>query len=252
LSLARELAEAAEDTDGVTMAIYFQMIAAVDQGRFVEAETLDTAFLKRPQPHRTQYLPGSVEYWRCKSHFFQGKLTEAEWQAGHDLAVRHRNVFMQFAFLGLRAQWDPSDDRPERALEVIDQALQITNKLGTPAPEYHDLRAWALARLGRSADAQLELQEGERRLFAAEAYRLLGDGDQARACALNAYRRAWGEGPPHIYWYDLERSRALLRQLGEPEPQLPSFDPSKVPPIPFEKEIRAAITRLRDQETRFR
>ncbi len=43
----------------------------------------------------------------------------------------------------------------------------------------------------------------------------------------------------------MERSRALLKQLGESEPQLPAFDPSKVPKIPFEKEIRAAIERLR-------
>jgi hypothetical protein len=74
---------------------------------------------------------------------------------------------------------------------------------------------------------------------------MLGDHDQARACALNAYRRAWGEGPPYIRWYGLERSRTLLRQLGESEPQLPPFDPSKVPPVPYENEIRAAIERLR-------
>src|SRR4051812_14449734 len=48
-----------------------------------------------------------------------------------------------------------------------------------------------------------------------------------------------------IEWYYLERSRALLRRLGEAEPQLPPFDPSKVPPVPFEKEICAAIERLR-------
>jgi hypothetical protein len=61
---------------------------------------------------------------------------------------------------------------------------------------------------------------------------------------LDTYRWAWGEGPPYIYWYHLERSRDLLKRLGEPEPQLPPFDPSKVKPIPFEKEIRAAIEEL--------
>ncbi len=130
-------------------------------------------------------------------------------------------------------------------MEAIEQALQITKKLGTPRPDYHDLRAWALARAGRTADAQAELQAGAQRLIAAEACLALGDHERARACALKAYRRAWGEGPPFIRWYDLERSRALLKQLGEPEPRLPAFDPSKVPPIPFEKEIRAAIERLR-------
>ncbi|MEZ6146843.1 MAG: hypothetical protein R3B91_15785 [Planctomycetaceae bacterium] len=42
----------------------------------------------------------------------------------------------------------------------------------------------------------------------------------------------------------MERSRKLLQELGEPEPQLPPFDPAQVEPIPFEKEIRAAIAQL--------
>ena len=143
------------------------------------------------------------------------------------------------------AEWDLTDGRACQALEAIDQALQITNKLGTPSPGYHDLRAWALARVGRTVDAHAELAVGERRLFAAETYLVLNERDRARECALNAYRWAWGEGPPYIDWYGLELSRALLKQLGEPEPQLPPFDPTKVPPVPFEKEIRAAIERLR-------
>jgi hypothetical protein len=133
-------------------------------------------------------------------------------------------------------------------LESITQALQITNKLGTPAPDYHDLRAWALARVGRPDDARLELQAGEQRLYAAEAHLVLGDRAQARTCALNAYRWAWGEGPPYIQWFDLERSRALLRQLDEPEPELPPFDPAKVLPVPFEQEIRAGIEKLRAEK----
>jgi hypothetical protein len=107
-----------------------------------------------------------------------------------------------------------------------------------------------LARVGRPDDARLELQAGEQRLYAAETHLLLSDRAQARTCALHAYRWAWGEGPPYIRWFDLERSRALLRQLGEPEPELPPFDPAKVPPIPFEKEIRAGIEKLRAEKAR--
>ena len=73
----------------------------------------------------------------------------------------------------------------------------------------------------------------------------LGDREQWRVCALNAYRWAWADGPPYVHWYELERSRALLRELGEPEPQLPPFDPSRVKPIPYEQEIRAAIAELK-------
>jgi tetratricopeptide (TPR) repeat protein len=244
LSLARTLAEAAGSTAGVTRVIYEQMCESITQGRFAEGERLDADFQRQPRDHRGFYRPGGAEFCRCESLFFQGKLTIADWQAGHDLAVQHRNVHQQHRFLALRAEWDLSQDRPVQALEAIDQALQLTNQRGTSRRDYHDVRACTLARLGRPDDALAELQEGEGGLFAAETYQVLGDNDQARACALNAYRWAWGEGPPFIDWYYLERSRELLRQLGLPEPQLQPFDPSKVQPIPFEREIRAAIQRL--------
>jgi tetratricopeptide (TPR) repeat protein len=250
LSLARGLVEAAHDEDGVSMAINDQTIEAIQQGRFVDAEVLDAEFRKRPKPPPALYTPGDGEFWHCLSRFYQGKLTDEEWQEGYDLTVRHRNVRMQYVFLALRAEWDLSENRNQRALEAIDQALQITKKLGTPTPVYHDLRAWALAKLGRTADARTELEVGSQGLYAAETYLALGEREQARKCALNAYRWAWGEGPPYIHWYYLERSRALLKQLGEPEPKLPPFDPSKVQPIPYEKEIRAAIERLKAERAK--
>ena len=42
-------------------------------------------------------------------------------------------------------------------------------------------------------------------------------------------------------WWELERCRAVLAALGEPEPELPPFDPAKVEPIPYEDEILALI-----------
>ncbi len=151
------------------MAIFQQMADAVQQGRFAEAEALAAEFSQRPQPPTAEYRPGGAEFWRSLGQFFQGKLTDAEWQTGYDLTVRHRNVSVQHEFLALRAESDLCQDRPARALEAIEQALQITKKLGAPRRDYHDLRAWALARAGRTADAQAELQAGAQGVPAAEA-----------------------------------------------------------------------------------
>ena len=244
LQLARELAEAADDEDGLSMALFFQAAGAINAGQFADGERLLEEFRARPQPPVARYRPGDAEYWSCVSQFYQGKLTESEWQGGYDLAVRHRNVITQYRFLALRSQWLLGQDQASPALEAIDEALKIVHRLGTPKPEYHDLRAWALAQLRRAADAQAELTQGPQRLSAAEAWLILGDQQQALACALNTYRRAWGEGPPYILWYSLERSRALLKQFGEPEPDLPPFDPSQVNPIPYAAEIREAIAKL--------
>jgi hypothetical protein len=184
----------------------------------------------------------------CRSHFFQGSLTDDGWRQGYEIALRHRNVLDQYALLALRCEWLLTCDQGGQALDAIDKALKITNRIGAPRTDYHDLRAWALGRLGRADEARAELADGEQRLFAAEAWLCLGNLEQARTCVLDAYRWAWGEGPPYIRCYYVERGRALLKQLGEPEPQLPPFDPSKVKPIPFEKEIRAAIAEFKAKE----
>ncbi len=248
LALALDLAKTASDDDGVSMAVFWQAADAIEEGRFTDGKRLLDEFHVRPMRSSTHYRPGDAEYWSCLSRFCQGILTDSDWQRGYELAVRHRSLFVQYNYLALRSEWLLTRDESGAALEAIDEALKIVNRTGTPRPKYHDLRAWALARLDRAPEARAELANGEKRRFAAEAWRSLGDLEQMRCCALNAYRWAWGEGPPYINWYGLERSRALLKELGEPEPQLRPFDPSKVQPIPYEAEIRAAIARLKAEK----
>jgi hypothetical protein len=247
-ALALDLAEAVGDGDCVSVAVYADAWHAIEEGRFPDGERLLSDFHTRPLPPIGIYRPGAAEYRFCLSRFYQGTLTEPDWRRHYELSVRHRNVISQYRFLALRSEWLLAQNQPAQALDAIDESLKIINRLGAPSASYHDLRAWALARLGRAADARAELANGEQRRFAAEAWLILGDRGQARTCTLNAYRWAWGEGPPYIRWYDLERCRALLRALGEPEPQLPPFDPSKVKPIPYEAEIRAAIARLKAEK----
>jgi hypothetical protein len=234
LALARDLATAAGDADGVTLAIFYQMWDAIEQGRFEDAESLDAEYRQRPSPPEVYSRPGDVAFWRCYNLFQQGLLTEEDWG----------NVHMQFVFLGLHAEWNLERNRPDEVLDDVDQALQIANRVGASEREYHDLRAWALAKLGYHNESRAELNKGVYGRFAAEVYLVLGERSQVAWCARNTYRWAWGAGPPYIQWYDLERSKALLKQVGEAEPQLPPFDPTTVPPVPFETEIRAAIAEL--------
>jgi hypothetical protein len=181
----------------------------------------------------------------CRAKFEQGLLTAADWQEGFDLTVRHRNLHSQYGFKALWAQAELAAGQPASALEAVDEALQIVNRIGTPRPQYHDLRAWALVCLGREAEARTELEKGKGRLFAAEAWLALGERDRARVCALDGYRWAWGEGPPHIEFYHLSRCREVLRRLNEPAPTLPSFNPATRHPVPFEKEIRAELPKMK-------
>jgi len=131
------------------------------------------------------------------------------------------------------------------AFEAIERALEIARKTGASAYYAQGCLARTLALQGRHAEAR-SLVEGADVLawHAAEVYMETGDLKKAEELALKAYEKAWADGPPHVRWWELERSRQLLARLGVPEPQLPPFDPSKVEPIPFEAEIRAAIEKL--------
>jgi hypothetical protein len=124
-------------------------------------------------------------------------------------------------------------------LDAIELARAIVRRTGEPAPRHLGIGALALARLGHTEEARDALAESTP-LFAAETWLALGDREQTRACVREAYPRAWADGPPYAHWYQLERCRELLAELGEPEPQLPPFEP-----VPFEAEIRAAIEKLK-------
>jgi hypothetical protein len=45
-------------------------------------------------------------------------------------------------------------------------------------------------------------------------------------------------------YYELNRIRAALKTLGVPEPQLPSYDPARIPALPDKAEILAFIAEL--------
>ncbi|HJQ34149.1 MAG TPA: DUF4062 domain-containing protein [Pyrinomonadaceae bacterium] len=66
----------------------------------------------------------------------------------------------------------------------------------------------------------------------AEVEREEGRYDKAVEPAETAYRLAWCDGPPFAYHWGLERARALLKELGAGEPELPAFDASKFEPMP--------------------
>ena len=56
--------------------------------------------------------------------------------------------------------------------------------------------------------------------------------DAAVEAATRAYELAWCDGPPYAYTYGFKHAKALLEQLGAPEPELPPFDESKFEPLP--------------------
>ena len=52
------------------------------------------------------------------------------------------------------------------------------------------------------------------------------------------------DGSPHVNWWELQRMKKLLDELGVELPDLPPFDPAAVEPLPHEKGIVAFIEEL--------
>jgi tetratricopeptide (TPR) repeat protein len=252
---AEELAAANEDEDGLIISLGNGLAAATTLGRLEEAEALFASFQAREQSLRHTDRPGHAKYWLARLRFFQGRLTVADLDHAEQVVAAARNLRGQHRLAALRAEWELIRGKPLPALEAIEHALSLVRRTGEPAADYLGIRALALARLGqaeaREALAEAaEVWDGRRPLFpvcAAETCLVLGDREQARAFVRQAYPLAWADGPPYVRWYELKRCRDLLADLGEPEPQLPPFDPARVQPIPFEAEIRAVIDKLKAQ-----
>ncbi|HVG28845.1 MAG TPA: hypothetical protein VM864_03910 [Pyrinomonadaceae bacterium] len=66
----------------------------------------------------------------------------------------------------------------------------------------------------------------------AQIERDAGERVKAVEAAGRAYRLAWCDGPPFAYHWGLEKARALLKELGAGEPEMPAFDESKFEPMP--------------------
>ena len=69
----------------------------------------------------------------------------------------------------------------------------------------------------------------------------LGQHDRARDCAVAGYKKSWGNGPPYARWWELRECSKVLELVGEPEPQLPRFDPNNVVRLPYQDEIKLFI-----------
>ena len=113
--------------------------------------------------------------------------------------------------------------------------------------------ALAKFQLGSLADPRHEAEQLAQlkepaHLALAELWLAIGDREQAKKHALAAYRWAWADGEPFVHRYELNKSRALLEQLGAEIPNLPPYDPAKDEKLPWEDAVVAAIEELRAEK----
>ena len=242
IRLRRIVSDVVGDKSELENTKLFQGGEAIRRGKFTEGD----AFLSE-----IENPTSNVVFWKWVSKLFQEKATDENWLEGYEFALEREDLLDQHYFLTEYGAWQMELDKPEKALEAIDQALHLANKMGRSAPKSHGVRAWTLASLGRKIDAENELNmlgEKEQLYYAAKTWSSLGMREKAIECGLLAYEKAWGIGSPYTDRHTLKKIKLFLKQECVKLPEFPPFDSSKVEAIPFEKEIREGIKKYKLQK----
>ncbi len=241
LALARDVAAALDEQQNVLWCDVDLVQDRADQGQPGEARSLWTDMVARPAWQRRY---GQLE---ANCLFVEG------WLLHRETALT--TAFLDAAFARVRAlgqrtserylwqlagDWHQSADRDAEAIDAFAHAIRMAREVGLSDTGSEAQRGLSLARLGRRREADSAAASAERApppVDLAELYLALGQHDQARTHALAGYEWAWADGPPWCWHWDLQRCRAVLQALSEPEPQLPPFDPAKVQPLDYEPAI---------------
>lgn len=248
---ALELAEAVKNRDGTAFGHQRLHLATSERGMWVEADAHYQAFMANPPTYQTDFWTANVERQQAEALIARGMAAETEGtlEQAWNLAVKTRNALGQRAIWWLRGELSLVRGQFDKAVENFNEAVRLIRVSG----------AWdvvvalgglarALLASGKLDEARKIVEDGVNNMDAAEVWLGLGKHDKARERALKAYKYGWADGPPYVRWHTLERAKKVLDTLGEPYPDLPPFDPSKVEPIPYETEIRAFIEELKREK----
>jgi Domain of unknown function (DUF4062) len=249
--LGLELAEAMGDGDHLFRARLDRFVQLIKIGRYADAEAMWNVLDPMGRGWmRALYRPGSAEAQYAVFRFFQGGLTEDLLARAEDLARGGRNRPTVRGLHALRGQWRLERGEWGLAVESLHEAVRMAREADLDDTRLETLLALARFRLGQLPAARDEVTRLASRhdpahLALAELWHAIGEPERAAEHALAAYRWAWADGEPYVHRYELDRARAMLRQLGAEIPELPAYDPAKDEPLAFEGKVRTLIRELR-------
>ena len=257
IHMALEVAQVAGYEEGVTSTHLDLMWQHLHRGQWEAANAAYAIFVAGPQPPRHLNRPGAAERAYAWLQFYQDTLSGEALDRALAVAEQAHSRPEVRRLHCLRGEWLLAQERLDEAADAWYTAIAMTQQSGAPVAGLQAQLARVLAAAGQQAEARRLIEaalqqvpssaEDHLHCNIAEAYMRLGDRQQARRYALQAYRQAWADGPPHAWWWALQRTRAILAELGEPEPVLPPFDASQVLSVPYEDEIRAFIEACRQR-----
>jgi tetratricopeptide (TPR) repeat protein len=244
--LALDVAVAAGDTAGMLWCEISMVNDLIEGGSLTEARARWTDLASRsPDAVRGDKRLELQMLWTQTRLLFRERALTAETLAS--AVTRARTVgepVIERWLLRLAGDWHHANGQYGPAVESYAQAIGMARAVGLHDPASEAGRGLSLARLGRRSEAEEAAASAERdppHDILAELYWTLEDRGKARHHAREGYKLYWADGPPYALYWRLQTCRTVLHALGEPEPQLPPYDPARIAPIEFEADIRRLL-----------
>jgi len=201
---------------------------------------------------RAVYRSGEAERYYAGFQFRQGRLAEPDLLRAEELTRATRDRLGIRDLHELRGEWHLQREEWRPAAARLAEAVRMAHEVGQANAWCETLLALARYRLGelphaREIAEQLAAAPSVHSLALARLWAAIGDAEQVRRWADQAYRWAWLDGEPYVHRFYLDQARALLEQFGAPVPELPAYDPAADEKFPWEAEVEAVIARLEEE-----
>jgi len=151
---------------------------------------------------------------------------------------------------GLRGFWNLEKEAWSLAKQSLQLAVTLAHKAGKVDRRSEIRLALAKYKLGELSDPEQVTEQFSRSIekycyrHLAELLAAIGAHDGAKKYATAAYFWSLSDGEPFVHRYELNKSKALLVQLGANIPELPNYDPIKDKKLVWEDKVAAAIEQL--------
>jgi hypothetical protein len=223
-------------------------------GRWTEAKAIWDLLdpMGRNWP-RSVCRPGDAEHDHARFLLRQGELSEEHLAYAEQLASAGKNRYAVRWLYGLRGEWLLERGEWALAADSLREAVSMSRAVGLVDAAAETRLTLDRFHLGQLADSQREAEQlanarDPSRRALANLWLAIGDREQAKKHALEAYKWAWADGEPFVRRYELDKARALLEKLGAEIPNLPPYDPAKYEKLPWEDEVAATIENLRAEK----
>jgi tetratricopeptide (TPR) repeat protein len=202
---------------------------------------------------RESYRPGDAEFFYARFQFRKGDPQEEHLAAAERLATEGKNRSSVRDLHNLRGKWQMEQGQWSLAAESLHEAVRMARGVNMIDATAETYLALARFHLGQLTDPRREAEEFTQARkpdyqALAELWLAIGDREQAKKYAFAAYKRAWADGEPYVWLYELNKATALLEQLGTEIPRLPPYEPAKDEEFPWEDKVAAAIETLRAEQ----